>query len=94
MGGGSEPKGNDSSYPLFAERPVGVPKTSILKGRIEPFYKSGQYYKVNLQAYDTPSFEREAIANCYKEHVQCKILRQTSCAALRLGRTRPFTSDI
>ncbi|RKK73187.1 Alpha-mannosidase [Fusarium oxysporum] len=50
MGGGSENKGDDSSYPLFAERPVGVPKTSILKGRIEPFYKSGQYYKVNLQA--------------------------------------------
>jgi hypothetical protein len=54
MGGGNEQKGNDSSYPLFAERPVGVPKTSILKGRIEPFYKSGQYYKVNLQAYGKP----------------------------------------
>ncbi|KAI8678460.1 Alpha-mannosidase [Fusarium keratoplasticum] len=50
MGGGGELKGYGSSYPVFAERPVGVPKTSILKGRIEPFYKSGQYYKVNLQA--------------------------------------------
>lgn len=51
MGGGGEHKSDDSSYPIFAERPVGVPKTSILKGRIERFYKSGQYDKVNLLAY-------------------------------------------
>lgn len=50
MGGGGEIRSN-VSYPVFAQRPVGVPKTSILKGRIEPFYKSGQYDKVNLLAY-------------------------------------------
>lgn len=49
MGGGGESKGG-YTYPVFAEKPVGVPKTSILKGRIEPFYKSGQYDKVNLLA--------------------------------------------
>ncbi|UKZ77413.1 hypothetical protein TrVFT333_005134 [Trichoderma virens FT-333] len=49
MGGGGEIRSN-VSYPVFAQRPVGVPKTSILKGRIEPFYKSGQYDKVNLLA--------------------------------------------
>lgn len=49
MGGGDDLKGK-SSYPLFAHKPVGLPKTSILKGRIEPFYKSGQYDKVNLLA--------------------------------------------
>ncbi|PHH86736.1 hypothetical protein CDD83_9823 [Cordyceps sp. RAO-2017] len=49
MGGGDDLK-NQGSYPLFAHSPVGVPKTSILKGRIEPFYKSGQYDKVNLLA--------------------------------------------
>ncbi|OPB43020.1 GH38 alpha-mannosidase [Trichoderma guizhouense] len=49
MGGGGEVRSN-VSYPVFAQRPVGVPKTSILKGRIEPFYKSGQYDKVNLLA--------------------------------------------
>lgn len=49
MGGGDTLRSN-GSYPLFAHRPVGVPKTSILKGRIEPFYKSGQYDKVNLLA--------------------------------------------
>lgn len=63
MGGGSENKGDDSSYPLFAERPVGVPKTSILKGRIEPFYKSGQYYKVNLQAYGISTHSRGIFKN-------------------------------
>lgn len=52
MGGGIEGKGKASfgSYPVFAGKPVGVAKTSILKGRIEPFYKSGQYDKVNLLA--------------------------------------------
>lgn len=50
MGGGADAR-SDYSYPLFAEKPVGVPKTSILKGRIEPFYKPGQYEKVNLLAY-------------------------------------------
>ncbi|KJZ76708.1 hypothetical protein HIM_04044 [Hirsutella minnesotensis 3608] len=49
MGGGHDLK-DRSTYPLFAQRPVGVPKTSILKSRIEPFYKSGQYDKVNLLA--------------------------------------------
>lgn len=49
MGGGIESRSN-ISYPVFAEKPVGVPKTSILKGRIEPFYKPGQYEKVNLLA--------------------------------------------
>ncbi|PFH56278.1 hypothetical protein XA68_16781 [Ophiocordyceps unilateralis] len=49
MGGGGQAKSN-GSYPLFAHRPVGVPKTSILRDRIEPFYKSGQYDKVNLLA--------------------------------------------
>ncbi len=49
MGGGLDLK-DKSTYPLFAQTPVGVPKTSILKGRIEPFYKSGQYDKVNLLA--------------------------------------------
>lgn len=49
MGGGVT-SGRDFSYPRFAEQPVGVPKTSILKGRIEPFYKPGQYDKVNLLA--------------------------------------------
>lgn len=49
MGGGGVSR-SDYSYPLFAEKPVGVPKTSILKGRIEPFYKPGQYEKVNLLA--------------------------------------------
>jgi hypothetical protein len=73
MGGGTEPKGNDSSYPLFAERPIGVPKTSILKGRIEPFYKSGQYYKVNLQAYVILALKDELVADYYpkQEHGQC-----------------------
>lgn len=50
MGGGGEVKGK-STYPLFAQRPVGVPKSSILKSRIEMFYKSAQYDQVNLQAY-------------------------------------------
>jgi alpha-mannosidase len=50
MGGGGEVRSN-VSYPVFAQRPVGVSKTSILKGRIELFYKSGQYEKVNLLAY-------------------------------------------
>ncbi|KAH7162751.1 glycosyl hydrolases family 38 N-terminal domain-containing protein [Dactylonectria estremocensis] len=49
MGGAGELKGH-GSYPVLAERPVGVPKTAILKGRIEPFYKPGQYEKVNLLA--------------------------------------------
>lgn len=49
MGGGDDLK-SKSSYPLFAQKPVGVPKTSILKSRIELFYKSGQYDKVNLLA--------------------------------------------
>ncbi|RDA94431.1 hypothetical protein CP533_2252, partial [Ophiocordyceps camponoti-saundersi (nom. inval.)] len=49
MGGGGQNKSN-GMYPVFAHRPVGVPKTSILKDRIEPFYKSGQYDKVNLLA--------------------------------------------
>jgi alpha-mannosidase len=49
MGGGNDSRG-DYSYPLFAEKPVGVPKTSILKGRIEPFYRPGQYEKINLLA--------------------------------------------
>lgn len=53
MGGGRE-RGSDYVYPRFAEKPVGVPKTSILKGRIEPFYKPGQYEKVNLLAYVQP----------------------------------------
>ncbi|EQL02421.1 glycoside hydrolase family 38 protein [Ophiocordyceps sinensis CO18] len=59
MGGGDDLKGK-SSYPLFAHKPVGLPKTSILKGRIEPFYKSGQYDKVNL------------LANLYKARVSGK----------------------
>lgn len=50
MGGGLTDR-SKSFYPLFADKPVGVPTTSILKGRIEPFYKSGQYDKVNLLAY-------------------------------------------
>ena len=41
---------SEYSFPQRAEKPVGVPKTSILKGRIEPFYKAGQYDKVNLLA--------------------------------------------
>ncbi|KAF7559773.1 hypothetical protein G7046_g4368 [Stylonectria norvegica] len=49
MGGGGENKSH-VSYPVFAQKPVGVPKTSLLKGRIEQFYKSGQYDKVNLLA--------------------------------------------
>lgn len=49
MGGGGIAR-SEHSYPVFADKPVGVPKTSILKGRIEPFYKSGQYDKVNLLA--------------------------------------------
>jgi alpha-mannosidase len=49
MGGGGELKGN-GSYPILVKHPVGVPKTSLLKGRIEPFYKPGQYEKVNLLA--------------------------------------------
>lgn len=50
MGGGIADR-SKGLYPIFADRPVGVPKASILKGRIEPFYKSGQYDKVNLLAY-------------------------------------------
>ena len=50
MGGGNQDRSHGSQTPLFAEKPVGVPKTSILKGRIEPFYRSGQYDKVNLLA--------------------------------------------
>ncbi|PHH72826.1 hypothetical protein CDD80_4241 [Ophiocordyceps camponoti-rufipedis] len=49
MGGGGQAKSN-GSYSVFARKPVGVPKTSILKDRIELFYKSGQYDKVNLLA--------------------------------------------
>ena len=49
MGGGDDSR-SDRSYPVFAERPVGVPTTSILKQRIERFYKPGQYEKVNLLA--------------------------------------------
>ncbi|POR38246.1 Alpha-mannosidase [Tolypocladium paradoxum] len=49
MGGGGDHR-SKGSYPLFAHKPVGVPKTSILKDRIEPFYKSGQYDQVNLLA--------------------------------------------
>jgi alpha-mannosidase len=49
MGGGGDMR-SKASYPLLAPRPVGVPKTSILKDRIEPFYKSSQYEKVNLLA--------------------------------------------
>jgi alpha-mannosidase len=49
MGGGADTRA-PSSYPVLAARPVGVPKASILKGRIEPFYKPGQYEKVNLLA--------------------------------------------
>jgi alpha-mannosidase len=56
MGGGGELR-SDYSYPLFAKQPVGIPKTSILKERIELLYKSGQYDKVNLLAYVlVPSF--------------------------------------
>jgi alpha-mannosidase len=49
MGGGGAHNCR-GAYPVFADKPVGVPKTSILKGRIEPFYRSGQYDKVNLLA--------------------------------------------
>ena len=49
MGGGSVQRG-EYTYPVFADKPVGVPKASILKGRIEPFYTPGQYDKVNLLA--------------------------------------------
>lgn len=49
MGGGGD-LGSKSSYPAFAHRPVGVPKSSILKDRIELFYKSSQYQRVNLLA--------------------------------------------
>ncbi|ODA82930.1 hypothetical protein RJ55_01439 [Drechmeria coniospora] len=49
MGGGGDLR-SKSSFPLLAQKPVGVPKTSILKSRIEPFYKPGQYEKVNLLA--------------------------------------------
>lgn len=49
MGGGGDMR-SKASYPILAQKPVGVPKASILKGRIEPFYKSGQYDKVNLLA--------------------------------------------
>ncbi|KID91188.1 alpha-mannosidase [Metarhizium guizhouense ARSEF 977] len=49
MGGGGDTR-SKVSYPVLVRRPVGVPKTSILKDRIEPFYKPGQYDKVNLLA--------------------------------------------
>ncbi|CCE31010.1 probable alpha-mannosidase [Claviceps purpurea 20.1] len=49
MGGGGQVR-SKVSYPILAQRPVGVPKASILKDRIEPFYKSGQYDKINLLA--------------------------------------------
>ncbi|KAH7329321.1 glycoside hydrolase family 38 protein [Stachybotrys elegans] len=48
--GGGDGSGPDRTYPRFVEKPVGVPKASILKGRIEPFYKPGQYEKINLLA--------------------------------------------
>ena len=41
---------SQSSYPVFVNEPVGVPKTSILKDRIELLYRSEQYRKVNLLA--------------------------------------------
>lgn len=53
MGGGHEHKSR-GAYPVFADKPIGVAKTSILQGRIEPFYKTGQYDKVNLLAYVFP----------------------------------------
>ncbi|KAG6013834.1 hypothetical protein E4U54_006266 [Claviceps lovelessii] len=49
MGGGGHLR-SKVSYPILAQKPVGVPKASILKSRIEPFYRSGQYEKVNLLA--------------------------------------------
>ncbi|KAK5990370.1 Alpha-mannosidase [Cladobotryum mycophilum] len=49
MGGGGDLRSN-VSYPQFVQKPVGVSKTAILKSRIELFYKSGQYDKVNLLA--------------------------------------------
>ncbi|KAK4091357.1 CAZyme family GH38 [Purpureocillium lilacinum] len=49
MGGGGELR-SQSSYPVFVNEPVGVPKTSILKDRIELLYRSEQYRKVNLLA--------------------------------------------
>lgn len=58
MGGGDDAR-SDYSYPLFAEHPVGVPKTSILKERIDRFYKPGQYEKINLLACVSP-FDRKA----------------------------------
>ncbi|PHH60418.1 hypothetical protein CDD81_1696 [Ophiocordyceps australis] len=50
MGGGGDVGTEKSSFPVFAHRPVGVPKTSILKQRIELFYRSTQYERVNLLA--------------------------------------------
>jgi len=49
MGGGNESR-SDYSYPRMVSRPVGVPKTSILKERIGLFYNHGQYEKINLLA--------------------------------------------
>ncbi|KAM3501007.1 hypothetical protein MY10362_005911 [Beauveria mimosiformis] len=49
MGGGHD-HNSRGAYPVYADKPVGVAKTSILQGRIEPFYKPGQYEKVNLLA--------------------------------------------
>jgi alpha-mannosidase len=49
MGGGANTRAQ-SSYPVLVKKPVGVPKASILKERIELFYRPGQYNKINLLA--------------------------------------------
>ncbi|KAK2593333.1 Glycoside hydrolase, 38 vacuolar alpha mannosidase [Conoideocrella luteorostrata] len=66
---GSGDQTSKASLPILVRRPVGLPKTSILKDRIEPFYTSGQYDKVNLldKMYKKrPSF-KDATSHDFKE---------------------------
>lgn len=50
--GGEAPRTALSTYPVFAERPVGQPIRNIYKGRLRQFTDHGQYSGHNLVAYD------------------------------------------
>lgn len=49
--GGEAPRRMPSSYPVFAERPVGAPIESIYRDRLQQFTATGQYQDHNLVAY-------------------------------------------
>lgn len=49
--GGEAPRGVPSSYPTFAEKPVGQKIANLYRDRLRQFTATGQYQGQNLVAY-------------------------------------------